>query len=145
MCCFLCVFEKCLCSAESPTVKQIYLQRKYMTCHLVFGCGTIVPSIVIETFIINSEFKKKLCLQNTEKLLKSPYMVILNNAAEIGKEIRRRRESLGVTLQQLADLTGIGINTLSRLERGVGGVTLKTLLSVVQTLGLKLGMEAERS
>ena len=72
-------------------------------------------------------------------------MVILNNAAEIGKEIRRRRESLGVTLQQLADLTGIGINTLSRLERGVGGVTLKTLLSVVQTLGLKLGMEAERS
>ena len=72
-------------------------------------------------------------------------MVILRNAAEIGKEIRLRRESLGVTLQQLADLTGIGINTLSRLERGVGGVTLKTLLTVVQTLGLKLGIEAERS
>ncbi len=72
-------------------------------------------------------------------------MVILNSAAEMGKEIRMRRESLGVTLQQLADLTGIGINTLSRLERGVGGVTLKTLLAVMQTLGLKLGVEAERS
>ncbi|MBE6409478.1 MAG: helix-turn-helix transcriptional regulator [Akkermansiaceae bacterium] len=72
-------------------------------------------------------------------------MVILSNAAELGKEIRFRRESLGVTLQQLADLTGIGINTLSRLERGVGGVTLKTLLVVLQTLGLKLGMETERS
>ncbi len=72
-------------------------------------------------------------------------MVILGNAAELGKEIRFRRESLGVTLQQLADLTGIGINTLSRLERGVGGVTLKTLLVVLQTLGLKLGIETERS
>ena len=72
-------------------------------------------------------------------------MVILSNASEIGKEIRLRRETLGVTLQQLADLTGIGINTLSRLERGVGGVTLKTLLAVIQTLGLKLGMETERS
>lgn len=72
-------------------------------------------------------------------------MVILSNAAELGKEIRFRRESLGVTLQQLADLTGIGINTLSRLERGVGGVTLKTLLVVLQTLGLKLGIETERS
>lgn len=72
-------------------------------------------------------------------------MVILNSAAEMGKEIRMRREALGVTLQQLADLTGIGINTLSRLERGVGGVTLKTLLAVMQTLGLKLGVEAERS
>lgn len=84
-------------------------------------------------------------MQNTEKTLKSPYMVILNSAVEMGKEIRMRREALGVTLQQLADLTGIGINTLSRLERGVGGVTLKTLLAVMQTLGLKLGVEAERS
>lgn len=84
-------------------------------------------------------------MQKTEKTLKSPHMVILSNAAEIGKEIRLRRESLGVTLQQLADLTGIGINTLSRLERGVGGVTLKTLLAVMQTLGLKLRMERERS
>ena len=85
------------------------------------------------------------CLQNIKIMLKSPCMVIFSNAAEIGKEIRTRRESLGVTLQQLADLTGIGINTLSRLERGVGGVTLKTLLAVMQTLGLKLRMEVERS
>ena len=85
------------------------------------------------------------CLQNTKKILQSLCMVILSNASEIGKEIRLRRETLGVTLQQLADLTGIGINTLSRLERGVGGVTLKTLLAVIQTLGLKLGMETERS
>lgn len=84
-------------------------------------------------------------MQNTKKILKSLCMVILSNASEIGKEIRLRRETLGVTLQQLADLTGIGINTLSRLERGVGGVTLKTLLAVIQTLGLKLGMETERS
>ncbi|MBQ2813905.1 MAG: helix-turn-helix domain-containing protein [Akkermansia sp.] len=63
----------------------------------------------------------------------------------MGRDIRRRRESLGVTLQQLADLTGIGINTLSRLERGSSGVTLKTLLLVLQTLGLRLRIEAERN
>lgn len=89
--------------------------------------------------------REKNTCKRQKKTLKSPHMVILSNAAEIGKEIRLRRESLGVTLQQLADLTGIGINTLSRLERGVGGVTLKTLLAVMQTLGLKLRMERERS
>lgn len=35
------------------------------------------------------------CLQSTKKTLKLPYMVILSNAAELGKEIRFRRESLG--------------------------------------------------
>lgn len=78
-------------------------------------------------------------------MLNSPYMVNLASTGAMGRDIRRRRESLGVTLQQLADLTGIGINTLSRLERGSSGVTLKTLLLVLQTLGLRLRIEAERN
>lgn len=78
-------------------------------------------------------------------MLNSPYMANLASTGAMGRDIRRRRESLGVTLQQLADLTGIGINTLSRLERGSSGVTLKTLLLVLQTLGLRLRIEAERN
>lgn len=78
-------------------------------------------------------------------MLNSPYMTNLASTGAMGRDIRRRRESLGVTLQQLADLTGIGINTLSRLERGSSGVTLKTLLLVLQTLGLRLRIEAERN
>lgn len=45
---------------------------------------------------------------------------------------------LGVTQRQLADLSGIGINTLTKIERGEGNPTLVVLNKVLDTLGLVL-------
>ena len=56
----------------------------------------------------------------------------------IGKQIKRRRKLLGVTQKQLADLSGIGINTLTKIERGEGNPTLDVLNKVLDTLGLVL-------
>ncbi len=57
---------------------------------------------------------------------------------EIGAIIKARRIKEGVSLEDLAALTGVGINTLSRLERGVGNTRLNVLLSVTNALGLRL-------
>ena len=66
-------------------------------------------------------------------------------AAEIGAEIRARRIRERVTLVELAALTGIGINTLSRLERGVGNTQMEVLLKVLETLGLEIEITPIRS
>ncbi len=78
-------------------------------------------------------------------MLNSPQMVNMQQADELGRVIRSRREALRVTLQQLSDLTGVGINTLSRLERGADTVSLRIVLLVLQTLGPKWSITPEQN
>lgn len=63
------------------------------------------------------------------------------NTKEIGTEIKERRQSLKVKQQELADLAGVGINTLVAIERGQGNPKLETLLSVLDTLGLQVDIK----
>lgn len=67
------------------------------------------------------------------------------NSSKIGAVIRARRVKEKVTLEEMAALTGIGINTLSRLERGVGNTQLTVLLKVLETLGLELSVQPRRT
>lgn len=59
---------------------------------------------------------------------------------EIGEKIKQRRIKLGITQMILAQLAGIGINTVVAIERGEGNPRLKTLEAIANTLGLKLDM-----
>ena len=59
----------------------------------------------------------------------------------IGKRIRERRKELGVNQQTLADLAGVGINTLLAIERGEGNPQLSTLVAILDTLGLQLDIK----
>lgn len=69
-------------------------------------------------------------------------MQILMN--ELTATVKRRRRELGLTLRDMAELTGLGIDMLSRFERGSGGISLRNLLQVLDTLGLALRVEALR-
>ena len=60
------------------------------------------------------------------------------NQKEIGTFIKERRKHLGVNQQTLADLAGVGINTLVAIERGEGNPQLVTLLTILNTLGLQI-------
>ena len=42
---------------------------------------------------------------------------------------------------ELSELAGVGINTLVAIERGEGNPKLKTLLSILDTLGLQMTIE----
>lgn len=56
----------------------------------------------------------------------------------IGLQIKERRKSLKVTQRQLAELAGIGINTLTKIERGEANPSLSILNKILDTLGLEL-------
>ena len=60
---------------------------------------------------------------------------------EIGNIIKERRKHLGVNQQTLADLAGVGLNTLVAIERGEGNPQLSTLLNILDTLGLQMDIK----
>lgn len=62
------------------------------------------------------------------------------NQQEIGTIIKERRKQLKVNQQTLADLAGVGINTLVAIERGEGNPQLSTLLTILDTLGLRMNI-----
>lgn len=62
----------------------------------------------------------------------------------IGQQIKERRKSLKVTQRQLAELAGIGINTLTKIERGEANPSLCILNKVLDTLGLELTTTIKR-
>lgn len=44
----------------------------------------------------------------------------LVNTVELGRAIKRRREELGLSLRDVADVTDVSASTLSRIENGTG-------------------------
>ena len=56
----------------------------------------------------------------------------------IGQQICERRKDLNITQAKLAQLAGIGLNSLSRLESGKGNPTLKSLQKIADILGFEL-------
>jgi y4mF family transcriptional regulator len=57
---------------------------------------------------------------------------------QIGITIKQRRKELGINQQELADLAAVGINSLVAIERGKGNPSMKTLLRILDVLGLEI-------
>jgi transcriptional regulator with XRE-family HTH domain len=56
----------------------------------------------------------------------------------VGPRLRAVRKQRGVTLEQLADLTGMSVSTLSRIESGRRRPTLEVLLPLAQAYRMPL-------
>ena len=63
---------------------------------------------------------------------------------EIGATIKSRRQEMGIKQQELADLAGVGINTVVAIERGHGNPSVKTLQRITEVLGLRLVLQLKR-
>lgn len=57
---------------------------------------------------------------------------------EIGQAIRARRKSLDVMQPHLAELAGVSVNTLYKIERGEANPTLAVLFQIAEVLGMEL-------
>ena len=64
---------------------------------------------------------------------------------ELGNVIRARRKALGITQAELADLSGISVRTIVEIENGGNSISLKRLLPVLATLGLRLSIAVARN
>ncbi len=58
--------------------------------------------------------------------------------APFGLAVRDRRGRLGITLDQLAQASGVSAGALSRIERGLLGVSLRNAIAIAQGLGCDL-------
>ncbi|CAD5249265.1 conserved hypothetical protein [Bosea sp. 62] len=61
-----------------------------------------------------------------------------------GNAVRTRRTQLGVTLDQLAETSGVSAAALSRVERGLLSPTLRNAIAIARGLGLELAELVER-
>ena len=57
--------------------------------------------------------------------------------------IKERRDSLQVTQETLAELSGVGLRTIKQFESGRGNPTLVTLQKLGDALGLELTMKVK--
>ena len=57
---------------------------------------------------------------------------------DIINKVKTRRESLHVTQETLAQLSGVALRTLKQFESGKGNPTLQTLQKLGDTLGLEV-------
>lgn len=62
----------------------------------------------------------------------------------IGKGIKARRKTLRVTQPQLAELAGVSVNTLYKIERGQANPTLETLEKIAGILGMELYLQVKK-
>jgi transcriptional regulator with XRE-family HTH domain len=62
---------------------------------------------------------------------------------EIIRILKARRESLKVTQETLAELSGVGLRTLKQFESGKGNPTLMTLQKLGDALGLEISISVK--
>jgi transcriptional regulator with XRE-family HTH domain len=55
---------------------------------------------------------------------------------EVGANIKAARERVGLTQEQLSERVGIGVKSLSAIERGTVGVSLTTLRKICEELSV---------
>ena len=62
---------------------------------------------------------------------------------EIGLAIKIRRKELKINQPYLAELAGISLNTLYKLERGQGNPSLEVLNKLAAVLGMEIKLEVK--
>lgn len=63
---------------------------------------------------------------------------------EIGSFIKERRQMLGITQPDLAEIAEVSINTLYKLERGEANPSVKVLNKLAEVLGLELSVSVKK-
>lgn len=64
--------------------------------------------------------------------------------SDIVIRIRKRRKTLGISQKELADLAKINLRTLKGLESGKSNPTIKTMMLILEVLGLELTIKTKK-
>lgn len=64
---------------------------------------------------------------------------------DIGSVIKERRALLGISQQDLADYSGVGISTVKDIERGVGNPSLQTITKILDVVGLEIVLQVKQT
>ncbi len=64
---------------------------------------------------------------------------------DISNQIKKRRSLLGITQQDLSDISGVGLRTIKEIETGKGNPSIHTLLKILDVLGMELEAQIKRT
>jgi y4mF family transcriptional regulator len=64
--------------------------------------------------------------------------------SDIGKQIKERRDTLGITQPDLAEMAGVNINTIYNIESGRGNPTIKKLSKILEILGMGITLHVRK-
>lgn len=62
-------------------------------------------------------------------------------SVQLGETIKLRRKELGITQPHLAELAGISLNTLYKLERGQSNPSLEVINKLAEVMGMEIKLE----
>jgi transcriptional regulator with XRE-family HTH domain len=65
--------------------------------------------------------------------------------SDLVSTIKKRRETLQVTQETLAELSGIGLRTLKQFESGKGNPRLSTLHKIADVLGMEVCLKIKNT
>jgi y4mF family transcriptional regulator len=60
-------------------------------------------------------------------------------------KIKERRSLLGITQQDLADISGVGLRTIKEIETNKGNPSINTLSKILDALGMELDLRIKRT
>lgn len=63
---------------------------------------------------------------------------------EIGNIIKERRSVLNITQEYLADVSGVGLRTIIKIENGKGNPSLITLSKIAGVLGMEVTLQIKK-
>ncbi len=64
---------------------------------------------------------------------------------ELKELMKQRREKLGLTQQDLAEIAQVGVATVKDIERGKGNPSLGTVHKILYVLGLEIGYHVRKT
>ncbi len=64
---------------------------------------------------------------------------------ELKEVMKQRREKLGLTQQDLAEMAQVGVATVKDIERGKGNPSLGTVHKILDVLGLEIGYHVRKT
>ena len=66
------------------------------------------------------------------------------NRRELGEQITKRRQILGIDQKTAAELSGVSVHTFSDVESGKGNPSVKVLGKMLDALGLQLSIQLKQ-
>lgn len=64
---------------------------------------------------------------------------------DIGNIIKERRSVLNITQEDLADISGVGLRTIVKIENGQGNPSLITLSRIADVLGMEVTLQIKKT
>lgn len=64
---------------------------------------------------------------------------------QIGLTIKERRKALKIIQADLAEIAGVSVNTLYKIERGQGNPSIEVIEKIASVIGMELKLEIKKN